>query len=209
MRLRGARLRLRRDSPMLRTRLLFLLLFVVAALCVALARPLPSRADNADGSTTPPGPHNADQLIPPYPVLEAPAHRALRRPASVKHFRIPLGVKVVKYAKRLIGAPYVYGGSSPHGFDCSGFTSYVYRHFHLSIARTSYSQFREGMRVARKSLKPGDLVFFHGVGHVGIYVGHGRFIHAPHTGTRVRIESMRGWYSGRYDGARRLIKRLA
>jgi cell wall-associated NlpC family hydrolase len=192
----------------MRPRLLLLLLFVIAALCVALAKPLPSRADQGDVSTTPPDPHNTDQLIPPYPVLELPK-KPVRRPASVKHFRIPLGVKVVKYAKRLIGTPYVYGGSSPGGFDCSGFTSYVYRHFHLSIARTSYSQFREGMRVARKSLKPGDLVFFHGVGHVGIYVGHGRFIHAPHTGTRVRIESMRGWYSGRYDGARRLIPRHA
>jgi cell wall-associated NlpC family hydrolase len=192
----------------MRPRLLLLLLCVIAALCVALAKPLPSRADNGDVSTTPPDPHNADQLIPPYPVLELPK-KAVRKPASVKHFRIPLGVKVVKYAKRLIGTPYVYGGSSPRGFDCSGFTSYVYHHFHLSIARTSYSQFREGMRVARRSLKPGDLVFFHGVGHVGIYVGNGRFIHAPHSGTRVRIEPMRGWYSGRYDGARRLIPRHA
>jgi cell wall-associated NlpC family hydrolase len=61
-----------------------------------------------------------------------------------------------------------------------------------------------GRRVARGSLKPGDLVFFDGLGHVGIYVGNGNFIHAPHSGTRVRIETLRGWYSSRYDGARRL-----
>jgi cell wall-associated NlpC family hydrolase len=187
---------------MLRTRLLFMLLFVIASCLVALAKPLPSRAGNG-AAKTPPDPSNADQLVPPYPVvIDAP--EAVRKPASAKHF-LPLGVKVVQYAKKMVGVPYVYGGSTPRGFDCSGFTSYVYRHFGLSIARTSYAQFREGMRVARKSLKPGDLVFFHGVGHVGIYVGNGRFIHAPHSGTRVRIESMRGWYSGRYDGARRLI----
>jgi cell wall-associated NlpC family hydrolase len=62
------------------------------------------------------------------------------------------------------------------------------------------------VRVARKALKPGDLVFFHGLGHVGIYVGDGRFIHSPRSGSRVRIEPMTGWYASRYDGARRLIR---
>jgi cell wall-associated NlpC family hydrolase len=189
------------------TRLLLLLLCVIASLVVVLAKPLPGRADNGETPTpTPPDPTNTDQIVPPLPVVHA---EPVRKPASVKHFRAPLGEKVVQYAKRMIGVPYVYGGSTPRGFDCSGFTSYVYHHFGLAIARTSYAQFREGMRVRRQALKPGDLVFFHGVGHVGIYIGNGRFIHAPHTGTRVRIEPMSGWYAGRFDGGRRLIRGTA
>jgi cell wall-associated NlpC family hydrolase len=178
-----------------------MLLFVIASLFVALGKPLPSRADNGE-LPAPPDATNADPIVPPLPVVEA---EPVRKPASVRHFRVPLGDKVVRYAKQMVGVPYAYGGSTPRGFDCSGFTNYVYRHFGLSIARTSYAQFRNGVRVARKSLKPGDLVFFHGLGHVGIYIGNGRFIHAPHSGTRVRIESMTGWYAGRFDGARRVI----
>jgi NlpC/P60 family protein len=193
---------------MLRTRLLFMLLFVFASMFVVLVKPVPGRADNGE-PPVPPDPANADPIVPTLPVVQA---EPVRKPASVKHlkhFRVPLSDKVVKYAKRMIGVPYVYGGSTPRGFDCSGFTSYVYRHFGMSISRTSYSQFRNGIRVARKALKPGDLVFFHGLGHVGLYIGNGRFIHAPHSGTRVRIESMTGWYAGRYDGARRLIRGTA
>src|SRR5262249_42660994 len=144
--------------------------------------------------------------VPPLPIVEhvAPKHAPIvRKMAAMKHLHVPLGEKIVKYAKKMIGVPYVYGGSSPHGFDCSGFTSYLYPHFHIPLAPTTHGQFGDGRRV--KKLKPGDLVFFHALGHVGIYVGNGRFIHAPHTGTRVRIESLRGWYSSRLDGARRLV----
>lgn len=183
---------------MSRIRLLVLLLCVSAAFLVALARPLPSRADEGDPiAPTPPDPTNADPVVPQLPIV--------RKPASVKRIRVPLGDKIVKYAKRWVGVPYVWGGSSPGGFDCSGLTSYVYRHFGISLPRTSYGQFRDGMRVARRALKPGDLVFFHNVGHVGIYIGGGRFIHAPNRGSRVRIEAMTGWYAGRYVGARRLV----
>jgi cell wall-associated NlpC family hydrolase len=194
---------------MLRTRLLIMLLFVIASLFVALAKPLPTRAANPPTPVQDsPDPVNANPIVPPLPVVDhtPPKHAPIvRKIAAVKHIHVPLGEKIVKYAKRMIGVPYVYGGSSPHGFDCSGLTSYVYRHFHVAIARTSYGQYGDGRRVLRNRLKPGDLVFFHGLGHVGIYVGNGRFIHAPHTGTRVRIESLRGWYSGRFDGARRVV----
>ena len=81
---------------------------------------------------------------------------------------------------------------------------YVYAHFGVSLAHSSYAQFGRGRRVSRSGLRPGDLVFFDGLGHVGIYVGNGRFIHAPHTGTRVRIQTLGGWYSSRFVGARRL-----
>jgi cell wall-associated NlpC family hydrolase len=130
-----------------------------------------------------------------------------QRPAAARHLQSSLafGLRVVSFARRFVGVRYSYGGSSPRsGFDCSGFVRYVYAHFGVSLPHSSYAQFGDGRRVARGRLRPGDLVFFDGLGHVGLYVGNGRFIHAPHTGTRVRIESLAGWYSSRFDGARRL-----
>jgi cell wall-associated NlpC family hydrolase len=116
----------------------------------------------------------------------------------------PISVRVVQHARRLIGIPYVYGGSSPRsGFDCSGFVRYVYNSVGINLPHSSYADFNLGRRVSRWALKPGDLVFFNGVGHVGMYVGHGRFIHAPHSGTHVQISSLAGY--GTFDGARRIV----
>ncbi|HEX4519055.1 MAG TPA: C40 family peptidase [Gaiellaceae bacterium] len=121
----------------------------------------------------------------------------------------PLGVRAVDYARRLLGVPYRWGGDSPQtGFDCSGFVRFVYGHFGLSLPHSSYADYDLGVRIARSSLRPGDLVFFDGVGHVGMYVGGGRFIHAPHTGTSVQVTSLSDpWYRASYDGARRLVVR--
>jgi cell wall-associated NlpC family hydrolase len=113
--------------------------------------------------------------------------------------------QVVAYARHLLGVPYVYGGTSRQGFDCSGFTRFVYAHFGVTLPHYSVAQFQRGHRVGRASLRPGDLVFFDGLGHVGLYIGRGRFIHAPHTGTRVSVATLSGWYASRYDGARRLL----
>ena len=116
------------------------------------------------------------------------------------------GVRVSEYARRFVGVPYHWGGSSPRGgFDCSGFVAYVYRHFGISLPHYTYSQFGRGRSVSRRGLAPGDLVFFNGLSHVGLYVGRGRFIHAPHTGTRVRIDVL--WRGGSFAGARRLVRR--
>jgi cell wall-associated NlpC family hydrolase len=115
--------------------------------------------------------------------------------------------KVVKFARHLLGIPYSYGGVSPRsGFDCSGFTRFVYAHFGITLPHYSGAQFGMGRRVSRWGLRPGDLLFFDALGHVGIYIGSGRFIHAPHSGTRVSIDSIGGWYAGRYDGARRFLR---
>jgi peptidoglycan DL-endopeptidase CwlO len=114
--------------------------------------------------------------------------------------------RIVRYARRLLGVPYSFGGSSPSsGFDCSGFTSFVYAHFGIALPHYSVAQFGLGRGVSRERLQPGDLVFFDGLGHVGLYIGHDQFIHAPHSGTNVTVESMDGWYASRYDGARRVL----
>jgi cell wall-associated NlpC family hydrolase len=114
--------------------------------------------------------------------------------------------KIVRFARHYLGVRYLYGGTSPRGgFDCSGFTRFVYAHFGISLPHYSGAQYYRGRRVSRRGLRPGDLVFFDGLGHVGIYVGSGRFIHAPHTGTDVQISRLNGWYASRYDGARRLV----
>lgn len=110
--------------------------------------------------------------------------------------------RAVHDALALRGAPYVYGGSTPAGFDCSGFTSYVYGKLGIALAHSSYDQWGAGPHVPRADLKPGDLVFFAGLGHVGIYIGGGKFVHAPHTGTVVSVDLLSGsWYGAEYDGA--------
>ena len=111
---------------------------------------------------------------------------------------------VVGIAMQYLGVPYVWGGASPSGFDCSGFVMYVYSKIGVSLPHSSYAQYGYGSPVSRSQLQPGDLVFFDGLGHVGIYIGGGNFIHAPHTGDVVKISSMTGWYSSTFVGGRRL-----
>jgi cell wall-associated NlpC family hydrolase len=111
---------------------------------------------------------------------------------------------VVGIAMHYLGTPYVWGGASPSGFDCSGLVMYVFAQVGVSLPHSSYAQYGYGTPVARSDLQPGDLVFFDGLGHVGIYVGGGSFIHAPHTGDVVKISSLSGWYASTYVGARRL-----
>jgi cell wall-associated NlpC family hydrolase len=190
-------------NPQLRTsRLILLLLVVTLALAVSLVWPLKGNAD--PGETLDPTPAPAPTPLP-VPLLRTPA--AVRRHLrSKREAPATLGDRMVSFAKHLIGVRYSWGGSSPRtGFDCSGFVRYVYGHFGISLAHSSFADYWRGRHVGRWNMKPGDLVFFDGAGHVGIYVGHGRFIHAPHTGTVVRISTMAGWYSSRFDGARRLV----
>jgi peptidoglycan DL-endopeptidase CwlO len=111
---------------------------------------------------------------------------------------------VVGIAMGYLGTPYVYGGASPSGFDCSGFVMYVYSQVGVSLPHNAAAQYGYGSPVSQSQLQPGDLVFFDGLGHNGIYVGGGSFIHSPHTGDVVKISSMSGWYASTYVGARRL-----
>jgi cell wall-associated NlpC family hydrolase len=111
---------------------------------------------------------------------------------------------VVGIAMHYLGIPYVYGGSTPAGFDCSGFTMYVFAQVGVSLPHNAAAQYGVGTPVDRSQLQAGDLVFFNGLGHVGIYIGGGSFIHSPHTGDVVKISSLSGWYSSTWVGARRL-----
>jgi peptidoglycan DL-endopeptidase CwlO len=111
---------------------------------------------------------------------------------------------VVGIAMQYLGTPYVYGGASPGGFDCSGFIMYVFAQIGVSLPHNAAAQYGYGTPVDRSQLQPGDLVFFNGLGHAGIYVGGGSFIHSPHTGDVVKISSISGWYSSTWVGARRL-----
>ncbi len=116
---------------------------------------------------------------------------------------------LIDTAKSYIGTPYVYGGSTPSGFDCSGFVKYVYGQIGISLSRTSYTQANEGTYVAYEDLMPGDIVCFGSgsISHVGIYVGDGQFIHSPRTGYSVCIAPLSGGsYNGRFRFARRIIQ---
>jgi peptidoglycan DL-endopeptidase CwlO len=133
-------------------------------------------------------------------TVAARAGGALGAPIDLRR---DANTEIVRYAKHYLGVPYSYGGTSPAtGFDCSGFTRYVYAHFGIDLPHYSGAQFALGRRVTG-ALQPGDLVFFDGLGHVGLYIGDGRFIHAPHTGASVSIDTLA--HHGSYDGARRIL----
>lgn len=124
-----------------------------------------------------------------------------------------LGQEIVEYAKQYLGYPYVYGGAGSSSFDCSGFTMYVYKNFGYSLSHSARAQSKMGTYVEKENLQPGDLVFFldyetmDDIGHCGIYIGDGNFIHASSgTGYCVKISTLlSGSYDRRYATARRLI----
>jgi cell wall-associated NlpC family hydrolase len=112
---------------------------------------------------------------------------------------------VVGIAMQYLGVPYRWGGADPSGFDCSGLIRYAYSQVGVSLPHHAASQYGMGVPVSREELQPGDLVFFHGLGHAGIYIGGGQMIHAPQTGDVVKISDITsGWYGSTYEGARRI-----
>ncbi len=120
---------------------------------------------------------------------------------------------VVSLAMSYVGSRYVYGGASPAtGFDCSGFTSYIYRQFGVSLYRSSTEQVKNGTPIDKSQLQPGDLLLFryHGsstCGHVGIYIGGGQFVHAANSRQGVRVDALSSsYYAQNYYGARRVLK---
>lgn len=118
--------------------------------------------------------------------------------------------KIVATAKQYIGVPYVWGGSSPSGFDCSGFTQYVFNKHGIALPRTTDQQYKVGSYVSRSNLKVGDLVFLQntyreGISHVGIYVGDGKMIHASSSKGIVISDLSSSYYTKHYYGARRVL----
>jgi cell wall-associated NlpC family hydrolase len=169
-------------------RLLILLLAIALALVLALVRPIQGRAMRLARKHAP----------RPAQVQAVPKSLLIPHPAAVEP--VPFGHRIVTYARHFLGIRYSWGGVSPStGFDCSGLVRFVYGHFGVVLPHSSFGDLTLGRRVSRRWLKPGDLVFFAGASHVGIYVGSGRFIDAPHTGAVVRISTMHeyGYYAAR------------
>ena len=119
-----------------------------------------------------------------------------------------LGEEIASYVREFIGVPYVWGGESTSGFDCSGLVSFVFGHFGIPLGHSSYDQYDQGTPVSRNSLIPGDLVFFSsdgsGPSHVGIYIGNGEFVDAENPGVRVASLDSSYW-SSCYYGAKRIL----
>ena len=163
----------------------------------ALAREAARQADVHDQSA-------ADQSAPafdPVAAISAPPPAAAPVPSGSG-----AGPAAVAVAMRYLGTPYQWGGSSPStGFDCSGLVMYSYSQVGVSLPRTTYSMWNAGAHVTRDQLQVGDLVFFANLGHMGMYIGGGNFIHAPHTGDVVKINSLDdSWYASTYMGAVRV-----
>jgi len=117
---------------------------------------------------------------------------------------------IIATAKKYIGVPYVWGGSTPEGFDCSGLVQYVFKQHGITLNRTTKTQYQHGTFVAKSNLQPGDLVFFQntyttGISHVGIYIGNGDFIHASSSKGVMISNLSNNYWSGHYYGARRVL----
>jgi peptidoglycan DL-endopeptidase CwlO len=169
-----------------------LLLALVLLLC---AFPAAAAAEPARLSST-----EAEESVSPqteHTLLMEAAEESAPKPAGRP--------AVVAIALRYLGTPYRWAGSSPGGFDCSGFVMYVYGRIGIGLPHSGSMLWGVGRPVARNDLQPGDIVFFNGLSHVGLYMGRGRFVHSPHAGDVVKVSRLsESWYGTTYDGARRL-----
>jgi cell wall-associated NlpC family hydrolase len=144
----------------------------VCVVCTALAHAGAAGAD--DVPMLPGAVESPAQFVPPPPPPEPPS----------------LAERAVRLARSQLGVPYVWGGASPAGFDCSGLVSWVYGRLGISLPHNAAALYGVGRPVPVSAMRPGDLVFFSGLGHVGLYVGNGRMIHAPQSGRSVEIEAL-------------------
>jgi cell wall-associated NlpC family hydrolase len=174
-----ARARLAREQELLRQQ-------AAARAAAARRAALPAPAVTTTTSTVTPTAPPAGAPIAPLPSSTAGGH-----------------AEAATIAMQYLGVPYVWGGSTPGGFDCSGLVMYVYGQLGISLPHFAAAQYGFGTPVSRDELQPGDLVFFDGLNHVGIYIGGGEMVHAPHTGDVVKISPLTDFGDG-YVGARRL-----
>ena len=164
------------------------------------------RAERRAAARAAEAPQPSPDVAPATQAAPAPAAPA---PAPAPSTPPPPPAKytgVVATAMQFLGVPYVWGGETPSGgFDCSGFVLYVYKQHGVSLPHHAATQYNYGTPVSRSDLQPGDIVFFNGLGHNGIYIGDDKFVHAPHTGDVVKISSLNdSWYTATWVGARRL-----
>jgi peptidoglycan DL-endopeptidase CwlO len=141
-------------------------------------------------TTTPQAPSTAGVVSPPVSVPVVSSGAGHPAAASI--------------ALRYLGVPYVWGGASPSGFDCSGLVMYVYAQLGISLPHYTVAQWGATSHISLSQAQPGDLVFFDGLGHVGIYLGNNQFVHAPHTGTVVQVASLSGYYASALVGVGRV-----
>jgi cell wall-associated NlpC family hydrolase len=160
---------------------------IAAVAVVAVARP--------SGADAGPQPLSLD--VPDVPT---------RPVAAQPEVAPPPGQRAVRVALRAVGIPYRWGGESPQsGFDCSGLVRWAYRHVGIDLPHSSYALYGEGRPVQRRAMEVGDLLFFEGLGHVGLYAGRGRMVHAPQSGRTVEVVGLAGTnYGSRLIGARRV-----
>jgi len=118
-----------------------------------------------------------------------------------------VGERAARIALKAVGIPYHWGGESPSsGFDCSGLVRWAYGRLGVALPHSSYALYGEGRRVSQARMKPGDVLFFEGLGHVGLYLGRGRMVHAPQSGRDVEVVRLaRSNYGRRLIGARRVV----
>ncbi|MBG0829354.1 C40 family peptidase [Planomonospora sp. ID67723] len=149
---------------------------------------------------------NGATAAPVTAIAGAMAHTKVSVKANAKMVRAARqkarAAKAVSTARKQIGDPYRWGATGPRAFDCSGLVQYSWRSAGVKLPRITHSQYRAvRKKVSWRSLRPGDLLFFYGKGHVGIYVGKGRMVHSPSSGKRVRIVKLKGYYRSSFAGA--------
>jgi cell wall-associated NlpC family hydrolase len=175
----------------------FLPAFVLALVVVAVAVAIPVGVLAATAST--------EASVAMAKKRAKPKHK--RHLKRVRHALPSLGDKAATYALGAVGVPYRWGGTSMSGFDCSGLVYWAYRRLGVSVPHNSYALWSAGRRVSRGHAKPGDVLVFSGLGHVGLYIGHGKMVHAPQTGQNVQIVTLaRSHYGSRVVGVRRFTR---
>ena len=150
----------------------------------------------------------ANSELPPRVKRHVPTLPREHAPTRIPTPKPTLGERAAKIALRAVGVPYSWGGISPaSGFDCSGLVYWAYGRLGIEVPHSSYALYGEGRGVRRSKAKPGDVLVFSGLGHVGLYVGHDRMVHAPHSGALVEVVKLgSSRYGSRIVGIRRIVR---